>query len=247
MKFKVNRESFLNCFLKPLCNSSVEIVSVRVAGNQLYSIVNDNKIFIYSLYEIGDDEVMELPDGVKINIGNIKSLLTLFSHLKDEFLELELKSNHLKYDSKGLKFKYFLLSDCVVPPTTVKKEKMDSFDCDFKAFLDKKTVSEILKSDVFVNTQKVSFFTKDSELWASLGDPSIPNKNELDMVVTNEFEGTGIKVPLRISSEALKMFSGVKYDKLEMHVNTSLGVFLFKVTHGDNNNAQLRILTSAHA
>jgi len=154
----------------------------------------------------------------------------LFAGIDQENIELEVDSNVVKYSGTGLSFKYHLLDDSYSnTKKSISEEKLSQITFDTTFTLTKAKLSDILKFNSIIPDAEKLYFSTDSfnNVVAKIGDDQKCNTNEINIEVSEGFDGDSIteSIPLNIQNILLLSFNS---DNISVSVNHKLKIFKFE-------------------
>lgn len=232
MHIDLDRKNFSAVFLKML-SSVTDVVSFSLKEKEIYAIASESSDIIYATQKTENEEWSDDWNGTRLNLSNVSALSTILAKLPEDSVRFDIKENRIEYKSDSIKFKFFLLDDSVVPKVAMKKEKIDALAFDFIANIDKKVITQIVSGISFSDTDILGFYTKNEQLWVTVGDPSVPNKNEIELLASEDYQGEEVKIPMYIKIDYFKRLSSLKYNSVKIAINTQLGIVVLIV--GDEN------------
>lgn len=237
MKITLNRDILIKKFLTPISKVTDQCV-IKIFPEYIQTMATTtigNPILhtrIYTDSDIGEEEE------VSLNIPDINKLTRVLNCIDSDEIELEVNSNNIEYKSLGVKFKYHLLEDNVIPkvPGNPDNLKVMKFDSDFTLTKDK--FSDIMRGTNFAQeTKKLYFYMKDKKVFVELTDKQIANTDSVSYFITDKFNGVEIKKPMLFDLEIFKlMFPAIKEDitvKIKAPSGSANGVILFKHEEDD--------------
>jgi len=123
--------------------------------------------------------------------------------------------------------------DGIIQKNIVNVDKINKLTFDTNFELTNNKVNEILKGSTFTSeTNKIYFYTKDSEVYAELSDRKIQNTDSITFSIADSYTGTDLKTVLPINLEVIRLFSGVSFNTLKVKINTKLKVLMFELNTG---------------
>jgi len=229
MHIEFDKSTFISNFLSPITRVT-EKGALLIKKDTISCICtpDSNNPIVYSTIitenDIGDNEEITLC------IPDIKRLIVAINCTDGDRIKLTINSNNLEYNGKRTTFKYHLLEPNALPKEIVNRKKLLDlkYDCDF--VLTRDMFGRVLKSMPFsVNTSKIYFFTKDTNVHCELTDKSIANADPISFMIAESFNGEPIKVILPIGTDIFKLFSGISND-ITVKYSSANKVFLFKIS-----------------
>jgi hypothetical protein len=248
----------MNESLIPIPKTSLEKLLRPVNRLAESCVLKTNKDFIYTLCSSSDNSVilyaktdlpLELPE-YKLNIINIKKLMTGLDCLGDDGeFKLIYNDNNIVCKStndatgENTHFKYHLVDDNIIKESTVNIENIAklSFDTIFELSLSK--IKQIMSAYSFVNdVNKIYFYTKDNNVYADIDDKTMPNIDNVSLLVSNEFQGQPILDQLSVKIEVFKNLASSK-NSIKVKINNQFKVFIFQTQ--EDENTELKYIISA--
>ena len=171
----------------------------------------------------------KVSDPFKCIIPDSKTFLRLFSGIDEDNITLDIESNVIKYSSPTISFKYHLLDDSYINnKKAISEEKLSQIAFDTTFDLQKSKLSDILKFNSIVpDAEKSYFYTKDGKVFAKLGDEQKCNTNEINIEISESFEGEALSesIPINIQNILLLSFNS---EVISIKINQKLKVFKFE-------------------
>ena len=171
----------------------------------------------------------KVSDPFKCIIPDSKTFLRLFSGIDEDNITLDIESNVIKYSSPTISFKYHLLDDSYINnKKAISEEKLSQIAFDTTFDLQKSKLSDILKFNSIVpDAEKLYFYTKDGKVFAKLGDEQKCNTNEINIEISESFEGEALSesIPINIQNILLLSFNS---EVISIKINQKLKVFKFE-------------------
>lgn len=236
----INKELFVQKFLQPI-SKLADNISLIPEGNELYAICSSQDGSIVLLASLKLD--IPITNIIKINLPDIKKFVRLLDCIEDEFINLTIEDNHIKYQTPGFKFNYFLLEDSYMQRCPVNPTKIKALEYDSEFTLTNNKFNEIIKgSSIATDSDKLYFYTKNDEVYAELNDYERQNINNLTYLISNTFTGTPIKNALPLNLENVRLLSGLRTNSLNVRINNNLKVTLFELCE---ENISIKFIVSA--
>ena len=171
----------------------------------------------------------KVSDPFKCIIPDSKTFLRLFSGIDEDNITLDIESNVIKYSSPTISFKYHLLDDSYINnKKAISEEKLSQIAFDTTFDLQKSKLSDILKFNSIVpDAEKLYFYTKDGKVFAKLGDEQKCNTNEINIEISESFDGEALSesIPINIQNILLLSFNS---EVISIKINQKLKVFKFE-------------------
>lgn len=226
-----NRSEFVSEFLTPLSRINNTCI-LKVAKEKIFSLISatDNTVVVYGKYITSTD----IEEPITLNIPDLLRLIKILQCINEEYVELNIETNHIKYTSPDIRFKYHLLEDGILtlPPISIDKIKGLQFNTQFKAPW--ASFVNLIKGSTFaLNINKVYFYTKDNAVYAELTDKETCNVDSMCIKLCNDYSGEDISSPLPVGFETVRTFVGSKCENIHGRINAELNVMSFEV----NNSA----------
>ena len=233
-----NKSEFVSEFLSPLSKINDSCI-LKITKDRIFSLLSatDNTVVVYGKHDT-DWEYEDIP----LNVPDLMRLIRILQCIEDDVIELGIESNHLKYSSKDIRFKYHLLDTGILslPPISVEKIKELKFNTGFSATYN--SFVNLIKGSAFaINLNKVYFFTKDGCVHCELTDKQSHNVDSMSLKVCDTYTGDDIKDPLPVGFETLRTVIGNRCDGISVKINTELNVMSFQI---NNNNTQMTYIVS---
>ena len=153
----------------------------------------------------------------------------MFSGIDEDNITLDIESNVIKYSSPTISFKYHLLDDSYINnKKAISEEKLSQIAFDTTFDLQKSKLSDILKFNSIVpDAEKLYFYTKDGKVFAKLGDEQKCNTNEINIEISESFDGEALSesIPINIQNILLLSFNS---EVISIKINQKLKVFKFE-------------------
>lgn len=226
MNIKISKRALVENLLTPASklsdNVSLTFPSDSSCVKTLVTSSDNSTILLASI-------PCKVTDSFDCIIPDSKTFLRLFSSIDADDIALEIDSNVVKYSSPAVSFKYHLLDDSYLSnKKAISEEKLNQLTFDTTFELSKQKLSEILKfNSIIPDAEKLYFFTKDSKVFAKIGDEQKCNTNEINIEVSNSYEGEAIidSIPLNVQNILLLSFNS---DVISVSVNHKLKILKFE-------------------
>ena len=157
-------------------------------------------------------------------------------------IELDVYDSVIKFESKDVRFNYYLLDDGIIetPPLSEQKIKEIEYNTNFK--LPYETLIGLIKSSSFVvDIHKVYFFTKDGAVYAEVNDKKRQNIDNICLKLSDNYNGDQITTPLPMSLETIRLLGSARSENIDVLINNKLNVMMFGV---NNNDIKLTYIVS---
>lgn len=239
-------KSSLERFLKPV-NRLNESCVIRSQKDYIYTVCSsaDNSIILYAKTNIPN----EIENDIKLNIINIKKLLTGLHCLGDDGeFKMIYNKNHIvcksvnSINNDNTHFRYHLVDDDIIreSPINVASIINLNFDTTFEIGLDK--IKKILNAYSFAtDVNKIYFYSKDDKIFADIDDKTMDNMDNVSLLISDTFNGQIVE-PMSIKIEIFKLFVGTK-NPIKVKINNQYKVFVF--TLQEDTNTELKYIISA--
>ena len=229
MQIKIqDRPSFINSFLAPLSkiNENVVIQRHKTNSKDIISLVSsaDGTLILYSSYTLGSDI-----DNINLSVPDIGKFIKVLNCVESDDIDIVYDTNSLVYKSSDIKFKYHLLEDGILTSPAINVDKIKALDFNVRFKLDYNIIVNLLKGSTFtVDTNKIYFYIEDGALYGQLTDKQKHNIDSYTQRLTDKFHGT-LSTPLPLSFEVIRTISSIRFDSVNVSVNTDNNVFVFDI------------------
>lgn len=233
MKITFERQALLRKLLSPIAKLTENCI-LTLSATETYSVAMsaDGGIILYVLLKGLNKAITK---ETRLNIPNVRKLIQVFDCIDDSFIDLNVETNHLAYQSPTIKFKYFLLDDGVIEVPPIKIEKIDKLTFDSTFELAPKALKDLVKGSSFAtDTNKVYFYTKDKMVFAELTDQTIQNTDSITFQVTDSFVGSELKQVLPLNMDVIRLIGDIKTEKVKVNVNTENKVLMFEISDAEH-------------
>lgn len=236
-----NKESLVNNFLSPI-GKLTENTVIKVRKNELSAVSssNDGTLIVNCTMPQSND----VDDTLYLNIPDINKLIKVFSCIEHSEVEFNFNNNNLEYKSPSVGFKYHLLEDGIIDPPSVDINKIKKIDFSFKFSVTPNTVNQLVKASTFTtDTNKVYFNTVGDIVEATLTDKQRHNVDSFSQQISDSYTGDPLNKELAMSFETIRIISSIRFEKLNIHVNPELNVFLFQI---ETNGSNIMVVSSGY-
>lgn len=236
-----NKESLVNNFLSPI-GKLTENTVIKVRKNELSAVSssNDGTLIVNCTMPQSND----VDDTLYLNIPDINKLIKVFSCIEHSEVEFNFNNNNLEYKSPSVGFKYHLLEDGIIDPPSVDINKIKKIDFNFKFSVTPNTVNQLVKASTFTtDTNKVYFNTVGDIVEATLTDKQRHNVDSFSQQISDSYTGDPLSKELAMSFETIRIISSIRFEKLNIHVNPELNVFLFQI---ETNGSNIMVVSSGY-
>ena len=236
-----NKESLVNNFLSPI-GKLTENTVIKVRENELSAVSSSNDSTL--IVNCTMPQKNEVTDTLYLNIPDINKLIKVFSCIENSEVEFLFNNNNLEYKSPSVGFKYHLLEDGIIDPPSVDINKIKKIDFNFKFSVTPGVVNQLIKASTFTtDTNKVYFSTVDGAVEATLTDKQRHNVDSYSQQISESYTGEALVKELAMSFETIRIISSIRFDKLNIHVNPDLNVFLFQI---ETNGSNIMVVSSGY-
>jgi hypothetical protein len=248
----------MNEFLIPIPKSSLEKLLKPVNRLAESCVLRNDTESIFTLCSSSDSSVIlyaktKLPitiDKIKLNIINIKKLLTGLDCLGDdgEFKIIKNDNNIVCKSTNASSgennhFKYHLVEDNIIKESSVNIEKIASLKYDTVFDISLGKIKQIMSAYSFVNdVNKIYFYTKDDSVVAEIDDKSRQNIDNVSLIASQSFTGNPLLTPMSVKIEVFKLLASSK-TSIKVKINNEFKVFVFETQ--EDENTQLKYIISA--
>jgi len=240
-EISLNKEIFVQKFLLPI-SKLTDHVSLIPKENLLLAVCasSDGSVVLLATLKLE----IPLPDSVgRLNLPDVKKFVRLLDCVEDNSIKLQLKDNHIHYQTPQFKFNYFLLEDVYIQKCPVNPEKINQLSYDSEFTLSNFKFQELLRgSTIATDSDKLYFYTKDDQVYAELNDYERQNINNLTYLISDSFKGMPIKTGIPLNLENIRLLAGLRVDSFRIKINNSLKVTLFECS---DENVSVKFIISA--
>jgi len=235
----------LERILKPV-NKMAESCVLKTDSSGIFTICSsaDNTVILYARMKVDNIDTQE-----RINVINIKRLLTGLQCLDDDNFSLEKCENNIKCSSESsdgdkTHFKYHLVDDSVIRESVFNIKKIASLDFDSEFVIPANKIRQIMSGYAFTSdTQKIYFYSNEQkEVFADINDATNQNIDNITFKVSADLKGNHIKDATPINIEIFKNLAGCRND-IKVKINNQFKVFVFQ--NNDDDNVELKYIVSA--
>ena len=219
-------KSFTTSFLS-LLSKTCDSACINIDHEKIYCVTSngDNTIVVFSTYQQSND----VENKIKCNIPDINRLTRLFSCINSPTATIEHDNNCLRYKSSSVRFTYHLLEDGIitVPAVSIDKIKKLTFNHVFK--ISKNDILSLIKgSSLMTDADKLYFSVQDQGVFAEITDKETQNTDSYTQLVHDQYTGEMFK-EMSINFEILRILSSLRFEHVQVRVNTDVNVLLFEV------------------
>jgi hypothetical protein len=201
--------------------------------------VSEEDFLIKTISHSSDNSVILLAkipckakDPVQTIVPDCKTFLRLISNIDSDHFQLNFDKNYIEYKNSSFDFKYHLLDESYFSTKkSISEEKINNIEFETKFVLSKQKFAELLKFNTIIpDAEKLYFYTKDSKVYAKIGDEQKINTNQISLEISNDFKGEELKETIPLNIQNLILFSFAE-DVMKVSVNRLLKVFKFETSH----------------
>lgn len=247
MQIEINKDTFTGQFLSPISkivgdDDANKGCVIDVTSDKITSLCNtkDGQIILYS--NITMKTGLADNENAHLNVYDIRKFIKLLDCIPDENVKLQINSNHLGYKSPQINFKFHLMDDGVIRKSIVNIDKIEKLTFDSEFTLSKSKLDEIMKISSFTeDSNKIYMSCDGSEVKGELTDKTKPNIDMVNIQLASGFVGNAFN-NLPISLDVLRKLSGLKFNDLNIKVNTQTKVLMMELS---NNDCKLKYIATA--
>lgn len=243
MQINLNKSTFRDHFLYPVSkvvgdDASNKGCIINVTKTDINCLCNsvDGSIILHAKLACTNDSETSL------NIFDIRKLIKVLDCIPTEDVSFDVSSNNIAYNTPSLKFKFYLMDDGIIRKSAINPEKINSlkFDTEFMLTADK--LNSINRLSTFTeDTNKIYISSIDDKVVAELTDKTKPNIDTASTVMADNFTGSVIPQTV-LSLDVLRKFAGIKFDMINVKVNTTTKIFSFELS---SNECSLKYISTA--
>ena len=240
MKLKIaNKTEFVNRFLNQLSKINTAC-ALKVTGTGITSLLTaaDNTLILFSRYNTKFD----IDRDINLNIPDLNRLSKMIQCIPGEDITLDVYDSVIKYESKDVRFQYYLLDDGIIETPPLSEEKIKAIEYNTNFELAYESLVGLIKSSSFVvDIHKVYFYTKDGSIYAEVNDKKRQNIDNICLKLADKYNGDQITTPLPMSLETIRLLGSARTDKIAVLINNKLNVMMFGI---NNNDIKLTYIVS---
>lgn len=234
-----NKDSLLNTFLAPI-SRIVDSAVVSIKPGTLTSTIatGDNTIIVSAEYF---DPAINLT--TTLNIPDIKKFCRILQCIESQSFNLDLDTNSISYTSDNVRFKYHLYDDGIiaVPKLNISKINQLTFNGKFK--ITHSSIMALVKgSTIATDTNKIYISVKDNIMFGELTDKTRANTDTFGLQISTDYSGESFDKGIPLNFEIFRIISSMKFNILEGHIVTDMGVLTFDTT---TENTKIKFIVSA--
>lgn len=229
MDIIVDRKLLLSKFLIPITKFTDQgILSVNKDYIDCVSNTSQDKqtVILYTKLVVKTDMT---EDNIKLNVGDLKKLISALSCINQDIIKLSIEKNHIAYQSPETNFKFHLKEDGTINTCPINMEKINAIISDTEFIISSEKINELIKASSFcVDSNKVYLSLKDGKLIAELTDKTIQNLDAITINLTDEIHGKVFTDDIIFKLDIFKLISSLKFDKLSVKL-TNKGAVIFEI------------------
>jgi hypothetical protein len=234
--FTVDKNIFVNGFLNALSRCT-EQAMVSIKKDQISSLISTpNDLILYA--KINGPTSIINDDELKFNIGSTKRLYSILNNIDEDNIDLSIETNHIKYTSTDLKFKYFLLDDSLASKVPLNVSKVENFAYGTTFTLSFDKLQTLLKHSSFSQTNKIYISTVDKKVITELNDLTKQNVDTISINIADSYVGKDITDAIPFELELFRNFLAFKQD-ISVKINHQYKVSIYDI---DLSPLQLRYI-----
>jgi len=177
-----------------------------------------------------------------LNIFDLRKFMKLLDCIPIDQITLNLNSNHLAYTSPQISFKFHLMDDGVIRKSVVNVEKINKLIFDTEFVISNTKLEETLRAASFTeDSNKIYLYCSNGEVYGDLTDKTKPNVDSVNIQLSKALLGNPF-TNIPISLDVLRKFMGIKFQDLNVKVNTQSKILLLELS---NNNCILKYVATA--
>jgi hypothetical protein len=230
MKINIpDKPTFINKFLNPL-NKINENAVLKITPDKISSLTstNDGTLILHTSY-ICKNEI----DTAILNVPDINKFIKVLSCTSEDSLCIEFDKNCLVYKSSDIKFKYHLLEDGILSSPAINVNKIKELDFDISFKVQSGVMLNLLKGSTFTtDTNKIYFYTEDGCVYGKLTDMQKHNVDVYTQKLADNHKGA-LPEGLPLNFEVMRMISSIRFDYINVHINTENNVYIFDISDDD--------------
>ena len=237
-----SKDEFINSFLSPLSRiNNTCVLDVTDKGIHTLLAAADNTVILYGQYK----KSLEVDEPLTLNLPDLGRLIKILQCIDEPSFSLHVESNHIRYKSDEMRFKYHLLDSGIISSPPINIQKIKGLKYDTTLTIPYTSIINLIKSANFtIDIHKVYIQTKDGNVYAELNDMQSHNVDSICLKLGDSFKGTPIDDPLPISFETIRVLAGIKCDTINIFINTKLNVMTFEI---NTNVAKMTYIVSGLA
>ena len=235
-----DKGEFITKFLKPVCNIS-DSGCLKIQENKITSInsTQDSSVILFAQCDINID----IDKPIILNCPDLRRLERIFSLLDTNEVKLKYNGNSLSYNDGKIRFTYHLLESGILRGPSLSADKIGKLTFNLKFIIEQSKITELIKGSSFANTASklyISFI--DGKIYGEIADKTNPLLDTFTTILNDNFIIDNQINDIPINFETVKVLSTVKWDKITVNVNTSLGIVLFEI---NEERYKLKYIVSA--
>ena len=245
MQIDLNKTTLKELFLQPISkvvgdDSANKGCILDLDSNRIQCLCNttDGNIILQAVLF----QPNSTPSPVNLNIFDLRKFIKILDCVPEQNVKFDINSNNISYTSPTLKFKFHLMDEGVIKKSVINTDKINKlvFDTEFTISDDK--IDEINRLATFTEeSNKIYLYCDSGKVFGELTDKTKPNIDNAVVQMSEGFTGNAFTfIPL--SMDVLRKFSGIKFDVINVKINTQTKVFLFELI---SNNCTLKYISTA--
>lgn len=238
MQIEINKDTFTGQFLSPISkivgdDDTNKGCVIDVTPKNITSLCNtkDGQIILFS--NITMETGLAEGEQAHLNVYDIRKFIKLLDCIPEDLVKLQINSNHLAYKSSQINFKFHLMDEGVIRKSIVNVDKIDKLTFDSEFIITKSKLDEIMKISSFTEDSNKLYLNCDGVgVKGELTDKTKPNIDNVNIQMAESFVGNKFN-NLPISLDVLRKLSGIKFNDLNIKVNTQTKVLMMELSSND--------------
>lgn len=238
MQIEINKDTFTGQFLSPISkivgdDDANKGCVIDVTPKNITSLCNtkDGQIILFS--NITMETGLAEGEQAHLNVYDIRKFIKLLDCIPEDLVKLQINSNHLAYKSSQINFKFHLMDEGVIRKSIVNVDKIDKLTFDSEFIITKSKLDEIMKISSFTEDSNKLYLNCDGVgVKGELTDKTKPNIDNVNIQMAESFVGNKFN-NLPISLDVLRKLSGIKFNDLNIKVNTQTKVLMMELSSND--------------
>lgn len=230
MQITLKKSELIVAFFNPIqLVSDTAVVQIKHDSMECLATSVEPQTILFCKYPIATD--LKPDHVITLNFPNIKKFITALKCIKDDFITLKINSNNIGIGNADntLFFKYHLMEDGLIAPSTVKMEDVRKMGFDFSTEATSTALGTLMTNGFFTETEKrIYLYTKDDKVFCQIGNETVANSDMVDMLFSESFQGPAIKTPLIFDFEIFRRLFNVKSASSTLKLNTQNGILMFE-------------------
>lgn len=247
MQIKIKKDIFVKQFLSPLSkivgdDDSNKGCIIDLSDNNITSICNTKDGSIILLADITSPTGLKEGESTHLNIFDIRKFIKLLDCIQDDEIKLQINNNNLAYMSSNINFKFHLMDDGIIRKSVVNINKIDKLTFNNEFTMSKSKLDEIMKISGFAeDSNKIYLNCDNDEIKGELTDKTKPNIDSATIQIAQSYIGDNFR-NIPISLDVLRKISGIKFDLINIKINTQTKVLMMEL---NNNDCLLKYIATA--